>query len=46
MGSECTLHMCLKAPSDLLAWLKLKPGDTCRYCGYREPEDVELSERK
>jgi hypothetical protein len=28
--------MCLKAPTDFLAWRKLKVGEACPYCGYIE----------
>lgn len=27
-------HRCLKAPTDFLAWRKMKYGDVCPYCGY------------
>lgn len=33
MKEEKILHLCLKAPTDFLAWIYLKNGEKCKQCG-------------
>lgn len=39
------IHLCLKAPTDFLAWRKLKQGEVCQYCGYVESGEKAVKER-
>ena len=41
------IRLCLKAPTDFLAWRKPKQGEVCQYCGYVESgEDDRKGEEK